>query len=87
MEAAANALLAGSGTELQSVRTLLRRAEMSLNALCDAISGSNVLDSCESDSAALAAACREYRELTGNRAPLDDDQSARSESGQRGAQY
>ena len=87
MVAEANALLTSSGTELQNVRALLRQAEMSLNTLCDAMPGSNVLDSCERESAALAAACREYLAFTGYRPIPDDNESAPSASIQRGAQY
>ena len=86
-DGAENSLLMGSAAELQNVRVLLRQSEMSLNALCDAISGSTVLDLCESDSTALAAACREYLALTGNRASLDDDQSAESAPTPHGGQY
>lgn len=87
MEGEANSPLTGSGTALQQLRALLRQSEMSFNASCDAISGSNMLDSCESDSTALAAACREYLALTGDRSLSADDQSARSVSSQLCAQY
>lgn len=87
MEGAANSPLTRSSTELQNLRMLLRQSEMSLNSLCDVISGSNVLDSCESDSTALAAACREYLALTGVSPLSNANQSVRTVSSQRGAQY
>ena len=45
------------------LRAMMCEAEVNLNALCEALADNNLIVECKKDSAALAAACREYLTL------------------------